>query len=102
MRCEVHLLLVEAATNFVLDRVCIPTYSSGKCSRSGIITWESSAMIWETRGASSEALVTEVLDTLVPGILGIVHVVYRNCGPSFADRHHRQLFEMHVTDSTQL
>ena len=86
MRCEVHLLLVEAATNFVLDRVCIPTYSSGKCSRSGI-TWESSAIIWETRGASSEALVTEVLDTLVPGILGIVHVVCHNCGPSFADRH---------------
>ena len=60
MRCEVHLLLVEAATNFVLDRLCIPTYSSGKSSRSGI----TSAIIWE-------APVTEVLDTLVlvPGIL---------------------------------
>jgi len=62
VRCEVHLLLVEAATNFVLDRLCIPTYSSGKSSRPGI----TSAIFWDILGtvytsfASSEAPLLQI------------------------------------------
>jgi hypothetical protein len=44
VRCEVHLLLVEAATNFVLDRLCIPTYSSGPGITSAIF-WDSSRRV---------------------------------------------------------
>jgi hypothetical protein len=52
----VHLLLVEAATNFVLDRLCIPTYSSGKTSA---IFWDILGTVY-TSFASSEAPLLQI------------------------------------------